>query len=224
MSPVAGGSTNSAHPLQTTDGYELLGPSCKPTQRLLLTLVARVAIDAVVHVPADARVTEVGRVPAPVTIGALEYRIIVLVLVAGAANPVRIAVIHREERVILRGQVGWHPSCGGVARVAGCRPRRRLVIGVSGVVVVRDVATGTDGGHRGVVVEHVAHGAGNRSRSVIAGQRERSVVVVERGVHPVDRVMAQIAGLRESNRGVVRGVRSREGAHVAIRARRLCCT
>jgi hypothetical protein len=111
-----------------------------------------------------------------------------------------------------------------VTGVARRGPSRRLVIGICSGVVGGHVATGTDGGQGGVVVVHVAHGAGNRRRSVIAGQRERCVVVVKRGVHPVDGVMAQIASLRESNLGVVRGIGSRVDVHVAIRARRLRCT
>ena len=90
-----------------------------------------------------------------------------------------------------------------VARVRECR---RLVIGVRSAVVGCHVATGTDEGQSRVVVVHVAHGAGNRGRSVVARQRERSVVVVKRGIHPVDCVMAHITGLREANLNVVRGI------------------
>jgi hypothetical protein len=79
---------------------------------MLLTLVALVTVDAVVHIPADVRVTEVGRVPAAMAIGALEDRVIHLVLVAGGADTVRVAVIHREEGVVLRRQIGGYPCHG----------------------------------------------------------------------------------------------------------------
>jgi len=75
-------------------------------------LVTRVAIHAVVHIPANIRVTEVGRVPAAMAIRALEDRVIHLVLVAGGTDTVRVAVIHREEGVVLRRQIGGYPCHG----------------------------------------------------------------------------------------------------------------
>ena len=163
--------------------------------------MALIAINAVVHIPADVRVMEIGCVPAPVATRALKDRIVAGIRVAGAANRVRIAVIHVEERVILRGQVRWHPSRGGMTCVAGRRPRRGLVIGVSGVVVVCDVATGTDGGQRGVVVVHVATRAGNARMS--SRKRKGRVVVVKRALAPGGGVMAHLAGGRKTQLNVI---------------------
>ena len=111
-----------------------------------LPLVTLVAIHAVVHIAADIRVMEIGCVPAAMTIGALEDRVVALVLVAGSANPISVAMIHREECVILRGQGRRYPCHRGygVTGITRSGPSRRLMIGVCGAVVGRHVATGTD--------------------------------------------------------------------------------
>jgi len=57
-------------------------------------LMALVAVHAVVDIPADVRVTEIGRVPAPVATRALENRVVVRIRVAGRAHAVSIPVSH----------------------------------------------------------------------------------------------------------------------------------
>jgi len=64
--------------------------------------MARIAIDAVVDVAAYAAVSRV-RGRGRMATRALKNRIVAGICVAGAANPVRIAVIQVEESVILRG-------------------------------------------------------------------------------------------------------------------------
>lgn len=107
--------------------------------------MARIAINAVIHVAAHAAVLRVGG-GSRMASRALKDGIVARIRVAGAADSVRIAVIHIKESVILRGQTRRHPSRSGVAGVASRRPRRGLVIGIGRVVVVRDMATGTEGG------------------------------------------------------------------------------
>src|SRR5260370_13676500 len=157
--------------------------------------MARIAIDAVIYVAAYATVSRVRRGRGMASRG-LKDRIVAGIRVARAANSVRIAVIHVEERVILRRQTRRHPCRGGMACVAGRRPRRGLVIGVRRVVVIRDVATRTNSGQRGVVVVHVAARA--RNGDVGAGKWKRRVVVVKRALTPSYRVMAHLAGGRKT--------------------------
>ena len=57
-------------------------------------LMALVTIHAVVHIPADVRVMEIVRVPAPMATRALENGVVVRIRVAGGTNAVSVAVIH----------------------------------------------------------------------------------------------------------------------------------
>jgi len=70
-----------------------------PLLRLAL-LVTLVTIHAVVHISAHVGVTEIRRVPAAMTIRTLEHRVIARIRMTRRADPVRIAVVHVEVRVI----------------------------------------------------------------------------------------------------------------------------
>jgi len=107
--------------------------------------MARIAINAVIHVTSHATVPRVGR-GSRMASRALKDRIVAGIRMAGAADSVRLAVIHIKEGVILRRQARWHPCRSGVTGVASRRPGRGLVIGIRSVVEVCDVATRTEGG------------------------------------------------------------------------------
>ena len=87
--------------------------------------MTRVAIHAVIHIPANIRVTETGRVIVPVASRALEYGIVARVSVAGGTHAVGAAVVQREVRVI---ECRSRPRRCGVARRAGCRKPGSLVV------------------------------------------------------------------------------------------------
>lgn len=168
--------------------------------------MARIAINAVVDVTSDMRVLEIGRIVVSMAPRALKDCIVARIRMAGAANSVRAAVLHVKERVILRRQVRRRPCRGGVACVAGRRPRCGLVIWVRGVVVVRYVATGTDGRQRGVVVVHVATAAGHGY--VGAAKRKGRGVVVKRALTPGHRVVTRLASRRKTQLNVIHGCQS----------------
>lgn len=87
------------------------------------------------------------------------------------------------------------PGGRGMASVACSREPGRRVIGIRGRLVVGLVARIAIRRDCGVVVVDVAIGAGHGC--VCSGQRERSVVVIERGRLPGSRVVAKFALLRE---------------------------
>ena len=81
---------------------------------------------------------------------------------------------------------------------------------IRGVVVGR-VTVGVGAGGRGSreVITASANGMALRALhggGVQTGQRETGVIVIERGVGPVDRVVAGVAGLWESCRDVIRDI------------------
>lgn len=170
--------------------------------------VALIAVDAVVHIPADLRVLEVVGVVAPVATGALKDGVVIGIGVACGAHVVRLAVTRREGRVlrVIKSRPG--PGRCVVAGLAGRREKLRLrrVARVRGVVVVRLVAA--DAGRRqcGVVAVDMAIGALSRGHRMGSGQGKRRIVVIEGGIRPDRRVMAQLALLRESRSDVI-GIR-----------------
>jgi len=85
--------------------------------------------------------------------------------------------------------------------VAARRPAGRAVIGVGGLVVVCDVATGTDHGQSGVIVIHMAARAGNAN--VGAGERKRRVVVIKDALSPRNRVVADLASRGKTQLNVI---------------------
>ena len=116
----------------------------------------------------------------------------------GGANAVRIPVIHREVGVI---EGGSGPCAGGVTGRTSGREARGLVIRVCRPVVVRLVAAYARSRKRGVVIVHVAIGAGyGRVRT---SQRESGRVVIECCSTPVRRAVAGVARRRESHLCVV---------------------
>lgn len=118
---------------------------------------------------------------------------------AGGADASRIAMLHREPGVI---EYRPQPRSRGVARETRGGEARSHMVGVRRTLVVGLVTGIAVGGNRGVVVVHVATGAGHRG--MCAGQGERRVVVVKRRWNPRRCVVAQVAGLRESRRDMVR--------------------
>jgi len=155
--------------------------------------VTLVAVDAVVHVSTDARVTEIRRVIVPMAPRALEHRIVIRIGVAGGTDAVGAAVIQREVRVI-EGRPC--PCRGRMARRAGRREPGRLVVRIRRGGILRLVTRIAIHRNRRVVVVHVAIGA--RHGRVCTRQWERCVVVVERGRYPRGRVVANIALLWEA--------------------------
>lgn len=170
-------------------------------------LVTLVAVDAVVQIPVDVLVVEVIRVIASVAACALEYRVVIGINVAGSTNAVGVTVVDRELRVQRMVEGRACPRRGVVAGLACGRKELRLrrVTWIGRVVVIVLMATDARQGQGCVVAVDMAIRAHTRRHHVRAGKRERSVVVIERGVGPDDGVVAEFAGSRESGRRV-RGV------------------
>ena len=152
--------------------------------------MALVAVHAVVHIPADVRVMEIGRVPAPMATRALENRVVVRIRVAGGTNAVSVAVILWEPGMVKRGS---EPVRSRVTCRASCRENgwRGFMDGIGGAIVIHRVAAVASGRQRGVIVVHMAHGTGHEGRrvSVEAGQWEYGRVVIELTISPHDHVM-----------------------------------
>jgi hypothetical protein len=140
-----------------------------------------IAIDAVVHITADVRVTEIGRVPASVALRALENQVVRGINMARSAHAVGVAVIHGEIGVI---ECCAEPSCRRMASRAGCRESGCCVGRVRCGVVRCRVTTVAIGWQRRVIVVYVAHRTGNRRRSVKSRQWENSRIVIEHRAEP----------------------------------------
>lgn len=121
---------------------------------------------------------------------------------AGSTNTVRIAVARREPGVI-EGCV--EPIGRVVASCASSRESRGHVIWIVRSRVIALVTAIAVGWNGCVVVVHVTARACNAR--VRAGQREASVVVIERRRRPSCSVVANVALLRESYGCVIRIVR-----------------
>ncbi len=179
---------------------------CWPNAGRLITTVTLITVDAVVNVPVHIRVAEIVCIIAAMASGALENGIVVGVDVARRAHAVRVAVRDRELRVLRMVEGGVGPSRRRMASRARRREELRLsrVARIGGVVVIGLMATDASCRQRGVVAVDVAICTLPRRYRVQAGQREGCVVVVEGRVCPDNRVMAQLALLRETGRHVVR--------------------
>ena len=120
--------------------------------------MARVTIDAVVDIPANVRVFEIGRVIAAMAPGALEDGVVVRIDMARGAHIVRVPVVRREIRVLRVIERGPGPCRRIVAGRARGREvqRLRLVAWVRRVVVVRLMAADAGDGQRRVIVVDVA--------------------------------------------------------------------
>ena len=84
-----------------------------------------------------------------------------------AVRTLRTVVRNPELRVV---ESGSEPARGGVTRCTGRRESHGRVIWIRGRVVICFVASVAVGWQRGVVVVHMAAGAGNRS--VESGKRK----------------------------------------------------
>ena len=162
-----------------------------------------VTVHAVVDVPADIGVTEIGRIVVSVATRALEHGVVTRVGVASGANSIRVAVVGREVRMV---EGCARPSGRSVTGIARRWEASRLMVRIRGVVVIRLVTAHASGRQRGVVAVHVAHHASHGCRRVVTGQGEGRVVVVERCPRPVRSAMADIAGRRESGGRVRRRI------------------
>ena len=169
--------------------------------------VALVAVHAVVDIPTNVGMLEIGCVIVAVATGALEHGVVARVRVAGCANTVCVAVIRREVSVIERGS---GPAGRGVAGIASRREASGLVIGIRGPVVIRLVTSIAGRWQRRVVVVHVALHAGH-VRRVISRQRESRRVVIEGGARPIrgrPGGVASVASCREADGRVRRAIRA----------------
>ena len=157
--------------------------------------MALVAVHAVIDIPADIRVLEVGCVAAAMATRALKNGVVVRIGVAGGAHAVGIAVIHGKPGMV---ESGSRPRRGGMA---GCARRRehgrgRGVNRVRGRRVIRFMAAVTIGGERRVIVVHMAIRAGHRR--VRASEREGRGAVIEGAIRPQCGVVAELAGRWEA--------------------------
>ena len=110
------------------------------------------------------------------------------------------------------------PLGGVMAGLAGLWKTRRGVVRSRRFLIVRQVARHARRRQRRVLAVGVALRAGGRR--VLAGERESSRAVIKRRTEPLNRVVAGIAGLRESGRDVVRIRRCGEVSRMAADARR----
>ena len=142
-------------------------------------------------------------------VSARKNRVIVGIDVAGGAHAVGVSVIDVPPGVVKRCA---GPSGGVVAsRASGGEDcGRGLVNGIRGAVVIRCMAAVAVGGKSGVVVVHVAAGAGDLD--VETRQRKRGRVVVKRPVGPESRIVAKLASRGESHLDVI----NRRGRGVVI--------
>ena len=93
---------------------------------------------------------------------------------ASGTHAVGIAMVGREPGVIEGRSL---PGGGGVTRLAGGREIRRRMIWIGRGLIVGFVTGKAIRRNRGVVVVHVTAGAGDGG--VLAGERERRIVVIE---------------------------------------------
>jgi len=175
--------------------------------------MALVTVNAVVHVPVYVRVLEVIGVVIPMAARALEDRVITTVNVTGGALAVCVAVVDRESRVLRVIECRPRPCTGRVAgRALRGREEQRVLPGgmrrVGGAVVIALVARNACIAGQVVIVVHVAVRAYPRRHSVHSCQCEARVVVVKRGVGPVDRVVTSFTRRGEARGGVRRVSRS----------------
>lgn len=149
--------------------------------------MALVTVHAVVHIPADVRVMEIVRVPAPMATRALENGVVVRIRVAGGTNAVSIAVIHWEPGVVKGGS---EPARSRVTSRASSRENgwRRFMDGICGAIIICSVAAVAVGWQRGVIVVYMATGASHLG--VKTSERKYRCVVIELAVGPRDHVMA----------------------------------
>ena len=169
-----------------------------------------VAVHAVVYIAVHLGVLEISSVVAAMTASALKDRIVRRVCVASSADSVGVPMVQGEEGVVAGGQSSRNPGRCSMASCAGGGPASRDVIRVCGSREIRLMAGVASGGGSCKDVVDVAFDAVHGD--VRAGERERSVVVIERCSGPGSRGVAGIASGWEACRCV-----SRIGGSVPIR-------
>jgi hypothetical protein len=178
--------------------------------------MALIAVHTVVDVPAALRVTEIGRVPAPMTLRALENRIVRGICMARSTHAVcRVSAVSHGEKGMVEYCAG--PGCRRVAGGTSCREPGCRVSRIRRGVVSCRVATVARDWQRRIVVVHVTARTGNR-RGVIARQWESGRVVIENRAGPDCRGVASLASLGEPDLHVVRSGRGRVFIQVARNA------
>jgi hypothetical protein len=150
--------------------------------------MARIAINAVIYIPADVRVTEIGCVIVPMASGALEDSKVAGIRMAGRTDSIGVPVIDIEPGVIERRS---GPCRGCVAVLAGRREPGRGVVGIVRPLVICSMTAIAVGGETCIVVVHMTTGA--RNRGVGSGKRKRSVVVVKCSSAPSHGVVTDFA-------------------------------
>ena len=156
--------------------------------------MALVAMIAVVYVAPHTPMLRIG-LRFCVAVGAGEDRVIVRIGVAISADAVCVAVVQREPGVI---EFPVRPLDGVVTGFARRRKVRGGVVRIVGSQVIRLMTAVTVRGQSLVVVVNVAVFACPRGHGVRACQRESGPAVIEGGVGPLDRVVANLAGLRKA--------------------------
>jgi len=131
---------------------------------------------------------------------------------ARRTHSIRAAVVDRELRVLRVIERRIQPVGGAVAVLARRREELRLrgMPRIRRVVVVGLVARDAQRAVQVVVIVDMAIGAGPRRDRMRAGQRESGLRVIKFTVRPLDGVVAQLAGGRET------GVRHRTVRVVVI--------
>lgn len=161
--------------------------------------MALVTVNAVVDVSRHFLVLEVVRIVIPVASRALEYGIVIRIDMARRADVVRVAMTRRELRVLLMVKRRVVPVRCVVAVLASRREELRLCLmsRIRRVVVIgRMAAVAVCRQSRVVVVDVAIHAMPWRCL-MRTSERESSVVVIERRICPIQRVMAKLAGRRE---------------------------
>jgi len=148
--------------------------------------MARIAINAVVHIPADARVMEIGCVVVPVATRALEDRVVRGIRVAGRTDAVRPAMSLGEPGMV------EHRAGPGRCRVAGgtgCWEPGGRVVGIIRTLVIRCVTVVAVGWKSRVVIVHMATRAGHAG--VSTGKWKGRVVMIKNALGPKHGVVTQ---------------------------------
>ena len=159
-----------------------------------------VAIRTVVHIASNTLVFGI-RLGLRVAACTSEDQVVVRIRVASAAHTVGVAMVQREPRVI---ELAIRPLDRVVASCTGGREMGGDVVRIVRMLVVPLMAAMAIGGQVFVIVVDVAVGAGARQYGMRACEREAGLAVVEIGVGPFDRVVADLAGLWKASLHMIR--------------------
>ena len=171
--------------------------------------MALIAVNAVVDIARHVIMLEIVWVVIPVASGALKHRIVIRVDMARRTHVVGIAMARRELRVLGVVEAGVRPTRCVVAVLARRWEKLllRLVPRIRGVLIIRLMTAIAIRRQGGVVVVDVAIHTMPRWRLVRTGEWECGVVVVERRIRPIHRVMAKFTGRRKAGGRVRRIIR-----------------